>query len=435
MVPTLKALLFYLLLYLPYSLIAQFPNIILDIAQRGEIPPSEPSIAINLTDPDNIVGSAILDKAYVTKDGGKTWKTIRLTSPYGVYGDPCVISDSKGNFYYFHLANTPKNGKLGKPTLDRIICQKSTDGGETWDMGNFMGYQPPKDQDKEWATIDLQNDYIYATWTQFDRYRKKSQKCESNILFARSIDQNKSWEFAKPINQKHGDCLDDDGTAEGAVPAVGPGGEIYVSWSLRDTLFFNRSFDKGVTWLEQELVAAVQTEGWALDIPGIFRSNGMPVTVCDISEGPNRGTIYVNYADQSNGTHDTDIWLLKSTDHGSSWSAPKRVNNDGAGSHQFFTWMTIDQSTGYLYVVFYDRRNHMDLQTDVYLAYSKDGGETFTNVKISQNPFVPNDQVFFGDYTHIAAHKGRICPIWTRMDNGRTSVLTAVINEEDLMEK
>jgi hypothetical protein len=54
-------------------------------------------------------------------------------------------------------------------------------------------------------------------------------------------------------------------------------------------------------------------------------------------------------------------------------------------------------------------------------------------VKISEKPFVPSEESFFGDYTNIAAHKGIITPIWTRMDNGKTSVWTAVIKQEELV--
>jgi hypothetical protein len=85
--------------------------------------------------------------------------------------------------------------------------------------------------------------------------------------------------------------------------------------------------------------------------------------------------------------------------------------------------------------VYYDRRAYDDLQTDVYLAYSMDGGGTFKETKISESPFIPTDTKFFGDYTNIAAHKGVIAPIWTRMDDGRTSVYTAVIKEEELVKK
>ncbi|MBK7266279.1 MAG: hypothetical protein IPI12_08095 [Ignavibacteriales bacterium] len=33
------------------------------------------------------------------------------------------------------------------------------------------------------------------------------------------------------ISDKSGDCVDEDNTVEGAVPAVGPNGEVYVSWT------------------------------------------------------------------------------------------------------------------------------------------------------------------------------------------------------------
>lgn len=154
----------------------------------------------------------------------------------------------------------------------------------------------------------------------------------------------------------------------------------------------------------------------------------MPVTACDRSKSPYRGTIYINYCDQSNGTDDTDVWLVKSSDGGSSWSIPVRVNDDQPGRHQFFTWMALDQTTGALYFVFYDRRNYDDLQTDVYLAYSFDGGTTFKNVKLSEKSFIPSTSYFLGDYNNISAHDGVIRPVWTRLDGSQTSILTALID-------
>lgn len=104
------------------------------------------------------------------------------------------------------------------------------------------------------------------------------------------------------------------------------------------------------------------------------------------------------------------------------------VNNDTGTSHQFFNWMTIDQSNGYIYVVFYDRRAYTDNFTDVCLAISSDGGSTFDNVQISETPFLPEASTFMGDYTNIAAVDGIIRPIWTRLDSSRLSVWTAIVN-------
>ena len=201
-----------------------------------------------------------------------------------------------------------------------------------------------------------------------------------------------------------GNCIDEDDTVEGAVPALGPNGEIYVSWAGPDGLVFSKSLDDGVTWLSEEISINPMPTGWDYSIPGINRANGLPITKCDLSGGPNHGTIYVNWSDQRNGSNDTDIWLAKSVDGGETWSDEIRVNDDDPGKQQFFTWMDLDQTNGNLHFVFYDRRNYTDNNTDVYLAYSTDGGDTFVNQQISEVPFVPSPGVFFGDYTNITVH-------------------------------
>lgn len=192
-------------------------------------------------------------------------------------------------------------------------------------------------------------------------------------------------------------------------------GEVYVVWSNRNKLWFDRSTDGGQTWLAEDILVGNQPTGWDYLVPGINRSNGLPIVVCDLSGGPNQGTIYVNWSDQRNGPSDTSIRFAKSTDGGLSWSPAKRVNDDNNGRQQFFTWMAIDQATGYLWFVFYDRRNYNDERTDVYMALSKDGGASFKNFKISESPFIPTDNVFFGDYTNVTAHNNVVRPIWARL--------------------
>jgi len=367
------------------------------------------------------------DNYYYSKDGGKNWIHGVLTSPLGVWGDPCVIIDNEGNFYFFHLSDPP-----GNPWVDRIVCQKLDSLGGTWSDGTYMGLNGSKLQDKEWACFDWNTNNTYVTWTQFDKYGSTEPKHYSNIMFSRSTDRGLTWSNAKRINKVSGDCLDDDNTVEGAVPTIGPNGEIYVSWAGPAGLVFDKSLNHGETWLNDDIFVADIPGGWAYDIPGINRCNGMPVTACDISNGAYHGNIYINWSDQRNGINDTDIWFSKSTDSGNSWSAPKRVNDDPPGKHQFFTWMTIDQTNGYIYIVFYDRRNHEDIHTDVFLAVSQNGGDSFQNYRISESPFKPNQDVFFGDYTNISAHNNIIRPVWARLDNTTLSIWTALIDPDYL---
>ncbi len=191
---------------------------------------------------------------------------------------------------------------------------------------------------------------------------------------------------------------------------------------------FDRSLDGGKTWLEEDIQIDPMPTGWEYQVPGIYRSNGLPISACDRTGGPHHGTIYVNWTDQRKGANDTDVWLAKSTDGGQTWKTPIRVNDDGAGNHQFFTWMTLDPTNGYLYFVFYDRRGLKGEMTNVYMARSTDGGETFVNFKINDRPFSPNEGIFFGDYNNIVARGDLVRPIWTRLDGMQLSVRTALVD-------
>ncbi|MBX7109978.1 MAG: T9SS type A sorting domain-containing protein [Chitinophagales bacterium] len=404
---------------------AQFENIKIDDSGG----PEEPSICINPKNTNNIVAGANINYVYQSLDGGLTWEKDALESPYGVWGDPCVFADTGGVFYFIHLSNPP-NGNW----IDRIVCQRSVNQGTSWSGGSYTGLNSNKAQDKAWATVDRTTNTIYVTWTQFDEYGSANPNDSSVILFSKSTDHASTWSTPVRISNIAGDCLDGDNTAEGAVPAIGANGEIYVCWSNRDTLYFDRSLDGGTTWLDDDIVVADQPGGWDYFIPGMLRCNGLPVTETDLSNGPYHGTIYVNWTDQRNGTDNTDVWLSKSGDGGSTWSAPFKVNDDAFAKHQFLTWMDIDQSTGFIYVIFYDRRNYVDQSTDVYLAYSTDGGTTFTNQKISEQPFQLTTDVFFGDYTNISVCDGKIAPIWTRQDGISTSVWTAMVDIATLAE-
>ena len=409
---------------------SSYKNILLD--DQGSsffYPPCEPSVAINPFNPSFIVAGSILDKVYTSSDTGKTWSLDRLKSPYGVYGDPCIIAGRKNSFYYLHLSNPSGEAYSSEAFLDRIVCQRSKDGGKTWNAGGSIGHHKTKDQDKEWAVMSSNYKKIYCTWTQFDKYESSAPGDSSSILFSSSSCKAKKWSAPVRINQFAGDCLDDDGTVEGAVPAAGPAGEIYVAWALDQKIYFDRSFDGGKTWLDRDAVVGEIAGGWNMVIPGILRCNGMPITVCDLSDGPRRGTIYICWADQRFGSGDTDVWIARSMDRGITWSEAIRVNDDKPGKHQFFPWLAIDQATGHLYVVFYDRRNYDDNSTDVYLASSDDGGVTWINERISESPFVPDKNVFFGDYNNISASKGIVVPIWTRCVNSRLSVWTTVIRK------
>lgn len=408
-------------LFLTAGVLAQIPNV--RVSATGTSSPNETSIAINPLNPDIVVAGSNISYFYWSTNRGATWSQKQMTSTLGVWGDPCLIYDHRGYLYYGHLSN-PTVGYW----IDRIVVQRSTNNGNTWNDGAGVGLTPPKEQDKEWLAADnhspLYKGNIYMAWTEFDNYGSGATSDSSRIRFSRSTDAGLSWMPSIKISDRSGDCIDEDNTVEGAVPAVGPNGEVYVAWTGPYGILFDRSLDGGQTFGTDKFVSD-HPGGWDFNIPGIYRCNGFPVTVCDTSRGQYRGNIYINWSDQRNGSNNTDIFIVRSTDGGDTWSQPIRVNDDNTSRHQFFNWLAIDQATGVLYCIFYDRRNTTLNNTDIFVARSADGGLTWQNFKVSETSFNSSSSVFFGDYSGITAYQGRVYPIWTRGDNTSLSIWTA----------
>jgi hypothetical protein len=386
----------------------------------------EPSIAINPSDPQHVVAGSILNNFYESTDGGKNWSQQQIVSSFGVWGDPCLIIDTTGRVYYFHLSDPEGTNWRSDQILDRMVCQTKNGPGGSFSDGSFTEINSKK-HDKEWAAVQPRTGAIGLSWTQFDTYGTSDTTCKSTILYSESIDQGISWSPPVVITEQRGDCIDDDNTAEGAVPAFGIGNARYIGWALNGKIMFSRSLD-AVHW--EETTVATQHAGWTQSYAGFSRCNGMPVTVVDhCKQSPYYGRIYLCWGDQIEGLGG-EIFVSYSDNAGFNWSAPSSISPPGVTSDQFLPWLTVDPTSGYLYAVFYDRRNTTkDNETNTYLSISRDGGTTWSEQRINSEAFYPSDAVFMGDYNHISAHGGEVRPIWTELDNMKKSVWTYLYHE------
>lgn len=397
---------------------------------RATLGPCEPSIAINPNNPKNIVAGSVLDYVHVSNDGGKTWDTQKLRSKYGIWGDPTVLSDAKGNFYYFHLSDPEGTNWKSDKILDRIVAQKSTDGGKTWSEGASIGLNPPKQQDKQWALIHPTNEsQLYTAWTEFDKYKSTDENDKSRILFSKSSNASKTWSAPLQISTHEGNCLDNDFTPEGTTLACDQA-NLYVSWAYDSKIWFSKSSDNGNRW-SKEIPIANQPNGWKYEIKNITRCNGFPVLEIDHSNSKYNGDLYLNWSVQINDQQ-TNVFISKSTNQGKTWSTPKIIHSNQNKGHHFFNWMSIDPKTGFIYIIYYKETQPNSSLIEVHLSVSKNGGDTFSDYIISEKPFNPKGANFFGDYNNIAAFNGTVRPIWTQVENGLVSVWTALITADKL---
>ncbi len=370
-------------------------------------PQNEPSVKISRKDPNRVVAAwrdfrtgvnpALRRIGYsYSTDGGLTWSVSQLTPQIiptcALSSDPAVATDTAGNFYIVtvSLNDNTANGELW--------LFKSVDGGVTFDSVYQLANNSNAFEDKEYVTTDFvpaspYYNNMYVSWTRFTS--------GTNILLVRSTDQGVTW--SSPVNVSGSNL-----SVQGSVPAVGPNGEVYVAWYGYDftseNIYFDKSTDGGLTF-GNDIVVSPCPNAW------------FPSMAVDISGGTYNGNIYVTWNDERNG--DGDIFLSKSTDGGTTWSAALRINNDPVsnGREQYWPWITVAES-GEIDLIFYDTRNTPNNNTiEAYLARSTDGGETFTNELLStqQSPTnTPNSDVRFGDYIGIDAYGGNIVvPVWT----------------------
>ncbi len=391
------------------------------VSEPGARSPVETAVAINPVDPDNFLAVSLArrsgNRAYVSRDAGKSWRTTGVQNPDGrVQGDDAVVFDSQGVAYHSYIHFVGIRESRPQRAANGIYLRTSRDGGSTWQtplavVDHINTVEPF--EDKPWLAVDTSPDSphrgnLYLAWTRFDAYGDPSPECRTRIVFARSQDGGSSFDMPFAISDAAGNCRDDDDTVEGAVPSVGPEGQVYIAWAGPRGLEFDRSLDGGWTFTRDRVISD-NPGGWDMPIPGLERCNGMPVTAVDLSGGRHRGSIYVNWIDQRFG--DPDVFLIHSRDSGQTWSSPLRVNDDpvGNGRTQFFTWLAVDPIDGSVNAAFFDRSRTQGNLTGLTLARSTDGGLTFVNHPVAIDAFDCCDpDLFFGDYIGLAAYGGRV---------------------------
>jgi len=420
------------------------PHRVVRVSEPGARRPAEVAVAINPTDPTHVVAVATgrgavgeprsTNAAYVSFDGGETWKTVPAANPdRRLQGDDAIAFSADGTAHHVYIAFDGIRVPRPDRAVSGIFTTRSRDGlawSEPVPVVDHVNSTQPF-EDKPWPGADTAADSphrgnLYVAWTRFDVYGSKDPADKTHIVFSRSRDGGRTFSVPVRVSDTPGDAQDSDNTVEGAVPAIGPKGEVYLAWAGPRGIVFDRSLDGGYTFGEDRVIAA-NPGGWDLPVPGVPRHNGLPVTATDLSSGPDRGSVYMTWVDERNG--DPDVFLIASRDGGATWSEPVRVNDDpkGDGKAQLFAWNAVDPVDGSVNVVFYDRRGLEGTLTGLTLARSVDGGRSFVNHRVAQKPFACQDKVFMGDYIGLAAQGGRVVALYTHLLDDNETALSAAV--------
>ncbi|HXG91214.1 MAG TPA: sialidase family protein [Blastocatellia bacterium] len=434
-------------------------------------PQSETFIAVNTQNPRILAAGSneiFRDplRAYFSTDGGGSWSAadVPLVDEEGTRwsfaSDPGVTIDTQGTIFFSQLLiSSVDNNFKG----DAMIVNRTTDGGATFSAGAILKKDlnagaSGRFEDKPFIACDTNlsspfRDNVYVAWDTVEGFGN------GKVQLARSTDHGVTFSFQRIDDANSGSSFNEIG----AIPAVGPNGEVYVAWLdvLNTRLQIDRSFDGGATFGRDSTISQMIIP-FDTGIPSIKvrRALVYPSIDVDRSNGPHRGRLYCSWTDQADQSSpfvdgaETDIFFAFSDDGGLRWSAPVRVADDLVGADQFYQWLSVDPVDGSVNISWYDTRNDpARRKTDVYFTRSTDGGLTFSaNVRvttastdescpvcedlIAQTGFTSStirfcrqncdSEIFnqYGDYTGLASFDGASHPVWTDRRTG------ARLNEE-----
>lgn len=386
-------------------------------------------------------------------NSGATWSTTHTPSSWGQEFDPSVTADTSGNIYAGHISST---ATWWWPTANTaVLVSRSGNGGVTWTQPTTVeafsgnGITPVPYLDKDYVACDtfvssLYKDRLYVVWQ-----RDSTTYPYSEIYSSYSINQATS--FSAPL--KVNDQPQSSSLANAAVPAVTPDGTVCVAWvdtssllsnpaQTTATIYFDRSTDGGNNFGKDTTVVAnfvtphrlPNQERYPTSTFTAFRANPFPSIATDPT---NSNYIYLAYTSDPDGpipgpspplpyNDSGDIYFVRSTDGGQTWSTPNVVNDDGSpGKGQFSPWLSVTPS-GTVCVAWYDRRNDpTDIDYDVYYAISTDKGVSFSankQVNDVNNTLLANPSSWIGEYLGSDTDNSYAYFAWTDTRNGERDI-------------
>ncbi|CAA9490465.1 MAG: hypothetical protein AVDCRST_MAG30-1333, partial [uncultured Solirubrobacteraceae bacterium] len=424
------------------------------VTQGGKEEQSETFIGVPPYDSDRILVQSNnindgTEGAFLSSDGGKTYKRLKIPNAFDAPGetepemgdyccDPMSAEDNLGNIWFGGLTSgvEDENGEV-TDAPSRIVTNRIAAGTEEFQpvstalplLPGSDGKQPADagQQDKNLMTIDnspTSPTYgrLYVTWNDTGGGNMVIlSHCDTRtagLPTPERCDEADNWSVPIPISAR--------GSVIYADAAVGPDGKVYVTWwdfSSRNAILGRvcdpntADCDKAESFSEAKDIAVLSDSLTALDEdsqsplpfacpipaqPG-GRPGPSPGVEVDISDGPNRGRVYVSWGDLRDGsgvrrceqvivpgtppTPDAFTWdsFVASAPNGQlpgdkkpSAEVATRLYTDadvqeeqgqepekddqgnaavGGNSDEWFPWLVVDQQSGKVYGDFYSTRD------------------------------------------------------------------------------
>ena len=375
-----------------------------------------PYLTVDPENPRQVVASAVDARArtchtFRSADGGISWKRLEASPsprsfPYCFYiawmAAETPLAWGRDHSLYYALAGWGDEDG-GQRFNKTVLLGKSNDVGDSWDTTIVRNARVLKDQDVEGnivstIAVDTKNgdqDIVYVGWG--TRFPNRSG-APSQINVAVSTDGGKTFDAPVDVSSFYKKTVRDAagkeypvhnffGTTQlavadnGTVYALYPGGTLGGFATAAPTpLLAGRSTDRGKTW---EVFEATPPGNYP---EGVQMLKWSP-------EGGAEGTLHAVYEDkpdQQPGRADRDVYHVRSTDGGRTWTPPKKLNDeDDPQSLRLQVTPNLDVApNGRVTAAWWDfRDDNGAFANDVYATWSDDNGATWSpNTKITDRP-------------------------------------------------
>ncbi len=403
------------------------PNVLANTDESG-FGQHEPNLAASSLNPDIVVVAAKDYRdgdvkhvwIYGSTDGGQTWPT-QLQIPglppdVPLQSDPVVVARDDGRIFVLAIGYNQNNG---------LFLTWTDDGVNFHTPSERVIYGNGVLNDKPWLAIDNNpaSPYyhrMYVAWA------------PGGVASRYSTDGGLTWSAT---------VYPGAGNNEYPYPVVTQNGDLFVffmnNWGFcaDGTIQYARSTDGGVSFGSPVSVVSVSQPCSPIHGGGGYDQWRFFSILSAVTNPNNNNELYVAWTYDNNVTYGpTDVYYVRSTDHGVTWTPPIRLSHDPTGTGtDHITPVLFYGANGRLHALWMDRRldpdNHL---FDTWYSSSTDMGDTWDPdsrvSEVSQDMnigFPPGSGNAAGDYWGLWAVGDIVYTAWNDTRRGEQDIWTA----------